>query len=180
MQSASSRVQSDTFRRSTISCKLFFKSGDLGPKHKLAALQYSGNSRINLRLDAVVLRFQVEKRYFCASGCHSKSACNPEGFILSRDCRRRASGHDLQSFLIESRSRPAISDRSIPNQRRRPKPSEGLITLKRGESDRSQSRQSESRFLPVKLPIWLSASVEPRVPLERAHPSQSGDRAHRG
>src|ERR1700685_4818724 len=69
VQSTRTRIEGDTFRRAAIVGEFPCELGDLGAENELTAVQNPGDSRINLRLDALVLHFQIEERYF--SGFHN-------------------------------------------------------------------------------------------------------------
>src|SRR5713226_5771785 len=59
VQCAGSGIQRDALRSSAIGGELFFKGSYVGAEYEVAALQHSGDGRIDLWLDAVVLRLQV-------------------------------------------------------------------------------------------------------------------------
>ena len=62
MQRTGSRVDSNGFAARAVGGKLFFELGHFRSQGELAAFENAGDGGIDLRLDAVVLRFQVSVR----------------------------------------------------------------------------------------------------------------------
>ena len=70
MQSACSGVQGNALRSAAVGCKFLFESRHFRAEHKLATVQHARNRGINLRLDALILCFQVEIRNL--NVCHKR------------------------------------------------------------------------------------------------------------
>ena len=68
MQGTGTRIQGDTLGRAAIDRKFLLKLCYLGAKDELATFQHAGNRSIDFGLNALILRFKVEIRYFDV--CH--------------------------------------------------------------------------------------------------------------
>src|SRR4029077_7188570 len=86
------RIQGDTLSRAAIDRKFLLKLRHLGTKDKLATFQHAGNRSIDFGFNTMILRFEVEIRYF--EVCHGLTE-----FYCIRDCgstpspRRKVSGN---------------------------------------------------------------------------------------
>ena len=64
MQGARAGIQRNTFGCAAIGREFLLEPRYLGAENELTTVQHAGDGGINLRLDALVLRFQIEIRNF--------------------------------------------------------------------------------------------------------------------
>src|SRR5579864_9557165 len=113
MQRTGTRIQCDTFGRAAIDRKFLLKLRHLGTKDELATFQHAGNRSIDFRLNRLILRFEVEKRYFDV--CHeitefycihdSGSMLSPAGkSVVTHKAPRRAIDCEAACIISTAKS----------------------------------------------------------------------------
>ena len=118
MQRAGAGIQCDAFRGAAIGREFLFERSHFGAEYELATVQHVRDGRINLGLDALVLRFQIEIGNF--NVCHECLRIEPlfshqRGYaVASSGVRRKSTGRPCWAIdcdaacKISTTRRPAL------------------------------------------------------------------------